>query len=510
MTIANQLRPYSTPGFMFVWDAALWAINQANRNSADPHYWHRILRSHHDLHPLIDRLVYTHEVRPLDWQLMLLEWPHKSKDDPTCIAYTRNEYNGVDFMVNRDARQTKTTIAKYIARHYPHIPDHIKRDMAGLFQAPDYRIWRTMEEIICGIELGPQSCMKSSYGSVPFTSRDNEALCAWFDGDKDVKVRWDHHPYAVYRPEYGWGMAVQIDKGTPNLVLSRALVYENGGEKCFVRSYVARDNWSESDHTLDAWLKEQGYEYAGRWPEGAKLARVEHPECDGPMLPYIDGDTQAVSARGGYFVIDDCGELTCTNTDGTVDEQDIVGSCDNCGDTVYEGDEYYYAGRHEDVLVCTHCRENSYTYVIGADRHGGQRSYIMHDDHMVEINGLYYDEDNLPSCIITRADGEHDHIDNVVRCETDDEYYESDDEDIVEIDDCYYRKDDDDVVEIDGVYYHVDDDAIVECADGEKRLKDECWQCEHSGDWYSDDEDGVDLDAGKYHPDSLREIADNA
>lgn len=501
-TLKTLLAPYSAEGFSDVWRLALNAVANLNLYNNTPHYWHRVVRSHHELHPLIHRIVHDYEVRPVDWQRMLLEWPHVSKADPMQIAYSRSEEKGRDFLDNADKSQTRTPIGKYIARHYPHIPDHIRRDMCALYAAPAYELWHTMEQIICGIELGPQSCMRSSYGSIPFKSSDNDMLVSWYNGDRGTKVRWSRHPYYVYKPEYGWGMAVQIDKGKPDVVISRALVWQDPNHahrKGFVRSYVARDNdWSESDHTLEAWLKEQGYAKWGQWPCGAKLAKVPHPTDGGDMLPYIDGGIQRVSNEGEYYAINEDGDIACTNTDGTVDGRGSIGDCEACGDTVYEDDDdHVYAGRHEDTLICGCCRDNHYTWVIGASRTRsyGTTEYYVHDNNAIEVDGQDYDEDNLPAEIVQRADGEYAHRDNVVLCKTDDEYYDPDDSDIVEID---------------GEYYRTDDADVVECADNEYRLKEDCWQCDHSGDWYSDDEASVDLPEGTYHPDSLRDLADNA
>jgi len=45
-------------------------------------------------------------------------------------------------------------------------------------------------------------------------------------------------------------------------------------------------------------------------------------------------------------------------------------------------------------------------------------------------------------------------------------------------------------------------------ADGEYDLKDNCWMCEGSCEWYSDndDEDKVELDDGYYHRDHLNDL----
>jgi len=511
----DALQPLATPDFPQVWNFALRAITEVNFTRINPlddnHFWHNRLRERHKLHPLIVRMVHEFRVRPVEWQRMLLEWPHVSIDRPDEIAYTRTQAHGVAFLDDGDKRQTRTTVGKYLARHYPHIPDHLRRDIAGLFNAPHYEIWTTREQIVCGVELGPQSCMRSSYGSIPFGSRDNEALVSWHAGDKDIDVRWEYHPYWVYKPEYGWSIAVQIDKGKPDVVLARALLWQNpkdAAHRGYVRSYIARGDWSESDHTLEAWLKERGYVRFSAWPKGAALACVNHPDR-GMLMPYIDGGTQRVRLDDTVFRIDPNGPYDCTNTDGTTDTADVIGDCECCGCTLTDDDSHVYAGVHEEILICENCQDNDYQYVTGAVR-GYTRNYYVHADDAVEVSGDYYDVRNLPDCVVTDVHGDYRLRDDVVHCDSDDEYYDPCDDDIVEIDGDWYRKDDDDIVEIDGDWYRKDDSDVIKCADDEYRLKNDCWQCEYSSEWYPDDEPSVDVSEGTYHPDALRDMADNA
>ena len=460
-------------------------------------WWLRVAEAF-DLHPLVYKLVYEYHLRPMDWHLMLLEWPHVSEDDQTMIAYTRTEEAGRAFPDVGSKRLTKTTVGKYIARHYPHVPDHLRRDLCALYAPEVFELWTTKEEIICGIELGPQSCMKSSYGNIPFSGSDNARLVAWYDGDKDTRVDWNSHPYAVYAPEYGWKMAVRLDKGKPDEVLGRALVLDMDGFKGFVRSYARTEGYSSTDTALEAWLHTQGYRKHSAWPDGAKLRRLEHPHRDVFMVPYIDGDTQKVADHGPYLTIDCDGDYECTNTDGTADHQEdaVVGECDCCGDTVYDGDdERIWAGRDEDTYVCGSCARN-YQYVRGASRRGSYMSYYVHEDDAVEVNGNYYDSDNLPDYIVySDYHDQHYNRDDVVWVEGEDDYYEEGNDEIVEIDGHYYRKD--------------DEDCVVYCVDEKYRLRNDCWQSA-KGNWYSDDETQVDVKEGTYHPDELQEMIDNA
>jgi len=469
--------------FTHVWEAASSALlrvndsNYYNGYKIGPHFWWTQIRRSFHLHPLIKRLVNA-GYRPRDWQQMLLEWPHISMDDETQIAYTRNEEAGLDFLANGSKRQTRTPIGKYISRHYPHVPDHVRRDWMLLFKPATYAIWESKELIISAIELGPQSCMKSSYGSIPFSTHDNSLLCAW-QKDKSVRVDWDSHPYAVYAPEYGWKMAVRLDSGKPDIVMGRALI--NGKE--YVRSYRRGDSehdYSHTDDKLEAWLNANGYYKSRRWPDGTQVRKLDYPGStrDAYMMPYLDGDTQTCEVYGDHIEITRSGSFTAGNTDGSLDGGiEPVGSCEDCSARVYEGEDYRWVGRSDDVLVCDSCSED-YRYARGAGgRWSNYREYYTHEDNAVEIDGEWYDTDNLPN--------------NVVYCE-----------------DSEYRLRED-CVEVEGEWYERDNEDVVQCADGVYRLRADCWESAQ-GNWYSESEPCVSVDRGDYHPDELQELIDNA
>lgn len=486
------------------------AVHEVNRRKYDnergyftgPRHWHLELQSRYDLHPIVVKIIKL-GVRPVNWQLLLLEWPHVSTDDETQIAYTRDDRKGVDNV------QTRTSLGKYVSRHWPHIADHIRRDWVGTFGNHKYAIWDTKEEIIAGVELGPRSCMKSGYGSIPFKSSDNYELCEWFAGDKARKVRWDHHPYAVYAPALGWRMAVRLDPGKPDIVMGRALLHIE--DKIWVRSYkretAGDDACSGTDERLETWLRDQGYRKSSEWRLGTRFARVEHPD-GGTLMPYIDGNNRDVEVGHGTVTLED-GGATCDNTDGTVDEKEVYGTCEDCNaDVLEDDDDRIWTGPNEERLVGGCCSQG-YTHVCGAGHRGGVRHYYVEEGNAVDVDGTDYDRENLPETVCELADGEYalreDCVccydgemrlpDDCVCCETDDEWYEATDEDIVEID---------------GKWYRTDDDDVTECADDVYRLKSDCWEDAHTNDWYPNSVALVNLSDGDYHPDTLRNLANSA
>ena len=97
------------------------------------------------------------------------------------------------------------------------------------------------------------------------------------------------------------------------------------------------------------------------------------------------------------------------------------------------------------------------------------------------VDGEYYDRDYLSdNGIVELHDGDYCHQDNAV-------YIDSED-----------------------AYYHVDSGDICYAQDSNQyELVDNCWRCEESGNWYTDDEDYVEIDGCKYHPDHAPETEDD-
>jgi hypothetical protein len=252
--------------------------------------------------------------------------------------------------------------------------------------------------------------------------------------------------------------------------IGRALCYQSGDEKYYVRTYRKTGGQSSRDEQMEQWLHEQGYERRDGW-HGCYLAYLDGVNGCSFLAPYIDGCDQKVDVKylsgDTVLLISDDGEYECCNTDGTYDDADTT-ECTNCGDRVRDGDGYW-VGRHEDTLVCEYCRDEHYRYAYGR---GGYQYYVPNEDTVyVESKDEHY-HDSYLECngIITLDNGEYEHEDNAV--------------------------------EINGCWYHVDDDDIVCLDNGEHAMRDDAYQCAKSDKWFSiEDEPPVDVDGDLYHPD---------
>ena len=380
--------------------------------------------------------------RPTDWHLLVLEWPHVSETDSKRLAYTRDERAGVA------DRQVVTTVGKYITRHFPTMPDHEVRNLVALYAAGEScKFVHTMAEMLYHLHRGPPSCMVST----------REIRCQ--DGER-------RHPYQVYDPKFGWHMAVRVENDD---TVGRALCVDNGvHEKYFVRTYQKTGGYSHADEKLHAWLLEQGYKHRGSYMEGTKMAYYE--TSDDFLAPYIDGNEQCVDIYGDHLRIDENGEYSCDNTGGSPSGSG-GNECEDCDNRFSDGDGYW-VGVSEDRHVCESCCNNDYTYAYG--RRGNQ--YYIPNDETVEVSGEYYDTDYLSdNSIVVLEDGDYAHLD-----------------DCITIDDQFYRD---------------DDPSICYAEDVEEyRLKDDCWQCGASDNWYSDETLAVvDADGNMYHEDHAPE-----
>ena len=366
--------------------------------------------------------------------------------DPTRLAFSRNaQHLATD-------RQTLTTVPRYLKRHFPRLSDHVIRDLA-LYNGNDTFEFITDSKLIVGIveSCSIWSCMQH------FT---NGAAERWM---KDNTATFDEtdHPYAVYAPDLGWKLAIRRDR--TGAVVGRALVHED----TYVRTYMSdygRSN--KADPSLEAWLEAQGVNYKAGWEKGTKLAMIEI--SNGYRMPYLDGNVTNVEDCGGYFEITCYGGYEAQSTYGEMSTGEI---CVECGSRQDE-DHMAWVGRNEDQHICDSCCDSRYTYVSSPRRNGG--NYFIENRYAVEVDGEYYDGDNLPDHIVELENGDYEHIDNVVV--------------------------------VDGDYYLEDDDDIVYTEKGDYALKDDCWQ-DCDGMWHSDDVESEEI-AGKLYPQSECEMDD--
>jgi hypothetical protein len=427
-------------------------MNDTNRTqSLEPRHWHRDLQDRFQMHPVIDKLVQDH--RPIDWHQLVLEYPHQAETDRTRLAYTQNDRKGEDDI------QTVTSLAKYIKRHFPQLGDHVIRDTVAAYTVTGCKIVRNVDEMIYHIERGPHSCM--------------------------VRNGWNvsNHPYRVYCPSLGWGLAVRVEGDD---TIGRALV--NDIDMTYVRTYLKRDSFSHSDHDMEAWLQEQGYTKASDWV-GRQFLYIS--DCNEFVAPYLDGDVKyvdIVTTHDGKKVVEvrEGGEYCCDQTNGSAYESS-GNECSDCEERVSEGDGHW-VGEDGDTMVCESCCDHNYYYAYG--RRGNQ--YYVHDNNVVHVSGEVYDEDYLSdNNIIELNGGDWCHSDNAVYIESSDEWYADGDDDI-----CYD--------EHNGRSELVSN--CVQVADGTMCHIDDAWQCEHTKEWYTNDVEYVELFGEKFHPDAVMEI----
>lgn len=359
--------------------------------------WHSREQRKYTLHEAVLKAVDL--ACPDDWHQLVLEWPHIAETDPTRLAYTRDDRAGTD------NRQTVTSIGKYLTRHFSTLKDHEIRGISALYAATGCEIVTTTDAMLDTLQRGPQSCMK------------------WSDCSDEC------HPYRVYDPQYGWAMARRVVDGD---VIGRALVYEDGDVRQFVRSYRKTDGYSPSDEILEAWLVSQGYTHESGWPEGAKLSYI--PRGDSFVAPYIDGDVQSVdTARTPdgvrYLLIDSDGEYICNCTNGFPEEaEDENEECADCGDYNHPED-MYWVGAHDDHHVCSCCRDNYYEAVTYRGRHR-----MLNEEYVVwvESRQMHYDLDYLSeNGIVELENGDYEHTDNAWCCEHSDDWYRNDEDSVV-------------------------------------------------------------------------------
>jgi len=415
--------------------------------------WFNQQRTRHELHKAVYEIMTEYKYRPHDWQQLLLEWPHKSITDPNRLAYTRDERSAMHGG-DSDIKAQVTTIGKYLTRHFPDAPSNLIRDVAAKHTyGGSIAITKDMTEMVRAVSKGPRSCMSGSF-------------------DIECDDREDRHPYEVYDPSLGWGMAVRAE-GTD--VLGRCLVHESEDGKGFVRSYKRERNehsHSGADEAIEAYLQSLGYAKWRGWPDHVRVMRYPLRR-GGYLMPYIDGGSQYVDDAGvNTFRISDYDGYEATNTNGTINNHEYT--CDDCGAGFDDGDGGW-TGVNEENHVCQNCLENDYTYAYS--RRGNE--YYIRNDDVVEVGGEWYHISYLSdNNIVELHDGEYADLDNAV-------YVESED-----------------------AYYHVDDDDICYAEDtGRYELREDCWCCSESGNYYTDDEESVEIDGDLYHPDHAPESA---
>jgi hypothetical protein len=205
---------------------------------------------------------------PEAWDLQPItdHFAHLSARDPSKIAYTESEELGtID-------RVTITTPGRYLTKFYPEVDDdHRRRLIAAVDPAGEIHYVFKPEEISEIYKTGPSSCMDGKHN---FSAMD---------------------PYWPTDP-YGAGdLAVAYTKNAEGRIQSRVLCWPE--KKLFGRCYG-------DIQRMQAAMKAEGYADAyndGKFPSGAKILKIEHPEKPGfYVMPYFD-NIDCVILKGDYF-----------------------------------------------------------------------------------------------------------------------------------------------------------------------------------------------------------------
>lgn len=300
--------------------------------------------------------------RDLWWHFL-----HVSVEDPSMVAYTPSHEYG-----KRD-RQVRVKVGKYLTQFYSeHLSPEGIRAVANMCKPHEVKFAVTRREIADVYIHGPHSCMS---------------------GDE-----WGHlHPAMVYEGEF---RLAYLETGEQ--IVARGFVHDPS--QTWVRMY------GDEGQTLADALTSMGFTRANRWPNGAKLKRIE----DGRgrvFMPYIDGGTQSVLACGSHFEIHEDGNYHCTNTSGYIDEDQD--ECENCGEH-YNAEEDGTYSEHHGLRICPSCMDNEFTHA----RTGRHYHDWVRNDDVVEVDGEYYLNDpevfaefDIVECTVS---GGYYHIDDMV------------------------------------------------------------------------------------------------
>jgi hypothetical protein len=433
--------------------------------------WHARQQSRHDLHPAVVALMERGYV-PDNWHDLVLQWPHPSKQQPGMLAFTPDEVKA------RLDRVTVTKPARYLTKHFPSVPGNIIRDLvAYAADGNSFELLTNTADIVHAVNTGPGSCMR------------------W--DDDDYSETGGKHPYQVYDPALGWGLAIR--RNGEGRIDGRALVFEGtdvdgNPHKCFVRSFkrclcpdTGVEQYSHSDEALEAWLIGEGYVSNDGWPR-VEVKRIRLN--DGYVLmPYLDGSHARIAEYDGNLVIVSSGGTVADNTDGTMSLEPID-TCYHCDAEVAQADGVYLR-LHSSRFVCDRCCSN---YYITAYSRNQEQDYV-HLDRVVEgTDGESYDERYLDDNDMVRLeDGRVAPEDDTFFCPVRDERYH--DEDGLVTQDAGMVHCDYTWRDVDGELWsdntdsvHINDDAYAECdericqlADDTWALKSDCWL--DNGEW---------------------------
>lgn len=180
-------------------------------------------------------------------------------------------------------------------------------------------------------------------------------------------------------------------------------------------------------------------------------------------------------------------------------------SCDDCGCWVSRDLHYV---EHHDRSVCGSCYDNyiwarSGRRSVVMSRDDVRTAYSSYEDYRAGNNADYIDPENVPDDYVYIVNRDtYCSIDYAVRC-TDGEFYFEDDPKIVELkrpcpdSEAHYALKDDAWQDGYANWYSDEEDSVI--VDGVKYLEEACWQCDLTGEWHLDAEEGYNMLNGRVY-----------
>lgn len=243
-----------------------------------------------------------------------------------------------DYAAITEYRCVEMRVGKWLANYYGSGVDFREyiEDLKAKNVEPTTYLCKTEREWYDAYENGPRSCM-TGYG---FSKSPVRVYATTSHGLPDNGLRL----FIQYTGElFGEDFEVQ----------ARAIVNIETNE--YVRAY---------GDAADAILRANGYERETNCLEGARLARIPHPENEGAVLmPYLDGNQDGVDAEGdNAFIICDRYDYEAQDADGYIWIEDDRCACIECGERFDVEDMFETPSG---ACVCQHCIGDTYVQVVG-------------------------------------------------------------------------------------------------------------------------------------------------
>lgn len=178
----------------------------------------------------------------------------------------------------------------------------------------------------------------------------------------------DVHPCEVYATNAN----VEISGLRLNLkTIARCILHI--GKMQRTKTYAGGDTCEDCrmvEFLFNQILDKKGYGLNRFCLDGERFDIVEN-DSGSIIFPYID-DVLRVIVTDKHVIADRDGNINCS-ADGTIENEESIGSCDRCGDTICEGEDY--VGMQDNMYCCRDCASNA-----GWSSCEGCGEYVHEDD----------------------------------------------------------------------------------------------------------------------------------